>query len=64
MYPSFPQILIILVILLLLFGHKRIREFGKSLGEALRDFRKGLDGKTEQDSTEKTKPEDTKKQSS
>ena len=46
MYPSFQQILIILVILLLLFGHKKIREFGKSLGEALRDFKKGLDGKT------------------
>ncbi len=57
MYPSFSQILIILVILLLLFGHKRIREFGKSLGEALRDFRKGLDGKTEPEK----KPEPEKK---
>ena len=48
MYPSIPQILIILVILLLLFGHKRIREFGKSLGEALRDFKKGLEGKSDE----------------
>ena len=43
MYPSLWQILIVLVIFVLLFGHKRIRELGKSLGEALRDFRKGLD---------------------
>ena len=48
MYPSFQQIIIILVILLLLFGHKKIRAFGKSLGEALRDFRKGLEGKEEE----------------
>ena len=49
MYPSLWQILIILLILLLLFGHKRIREFGKSLGEGLRDFKKGLEGGTRTD---------------
>ena len=47
MYPSLWQILLILVIFLLLFGHKKIREFGKSLGEGLRDFKKGLEGKTD-----------------
>ena len=46
MYPSLWQIIIVLVILLLLFGHKKIREFGKSLGEGLRDFKKGLDDET------------------
>lgn len=44
MYPSIWQILIVLVIFILLFGHKRIRELGKSLGEALSEFRKGLNG--------------------
>ncbi len=48
MYPSLWQILIVLLILLLLFGHKRIRELGKSLGEALRDFKKGLEGESGQ----------------
>ncbi len=48
MYPSLWQIIIVLVILLLLFGHKKIREFGKSLGEGLRDFKKGLDGETQE----------------
>ena len=47
MYPSIWQILIVLGIFLLLFGHKKIREFGKSLGEGLRDFKKGLEGKTD-----------------
>ena len=48
MYPSVWQILLVLLIVLLLFGHKRIRELGKSLGEALRDFRKGLEDKPSQ----------------
>ena len=43
MYPSIWQILIVLLILLLLFGHKRIKELGKALGESLRDFKKGLE---------------------
>ena len=51
MYPSLWQILIILLILLVLFGHKRIRELGKSLGEALRDFKKGLDGEEKEQPT-------------
>lgn len=42
MYPSIWQILIILFIVLLIFGPKRIPGLGKSLGEALRNFRKGL----------------------
>ena len=58
MYPSLWQILIILLILLLLFGHKRIRELGKSLGEGLRDFKKGLDGEEkEKPSSSSTKVE-------
>ena len=57
MYPSIWQILIVLLILLLLFGHKRIREFGKSLGEALRDFRKGLNNPPEEKSETKEKDE-------
>ncbi len=44
---GFKEILIVLVILLLLFGHKKIKGFGKALGEGLRDFKKGLEGKTD-----------------
>ena len=57
MFPSISlrEIIIVLVIFLLLFGHKKIRSFGKSLGEGLRDFKKGLEGKTE-DTAEKSTP--------
>ena len=44
MGPSFWQILIVLVIVLFLFGPKRIPGLGKSLGEAIRGFRKGISG--------------------
>ena len=48
---SFWQILIILVVILVLFGGKKIRTMGSDLGEGLKGFKKAL------------KDEDTDKQS-
>ena len=42
MAPSFWQILIVVLIVLFIFGPKKIPGLGKSLGEAIRGFRKGL----------------------
>jgi len=39
---SWPQILVVLVIVLLIFGTKRIRNIGSDLGGAIREFRKGV----------------------
>lgn len=39
---SWPQILVLLVIVLLVFGTKRIRNIGSDLGGAIREFRKGV----------------------
>ncbi len=39
---SWPQILILLVIVILVFGTKRLRTLGSDLGSAIRDFRKGM----------------------
>jgi len=47
MAPSFWQIIIVLVIVLIIFGPKRIPELGKSLGKAIRGFRKGLQDENE-----------------
>ncbi len=49
MSPSLPQILIILAIVLLIFGPKRIPGIGRSLGQALRGFKKGVTGEDEGD---------------
>ncbi len=55
-----PELIIILAILLLLFGGKKLPELSKSLGESMRELRKGLND----DGNEKEKPKSTKKRSS
>lgn len=39
---SVPQLLIILVIVALIFGTKRLKEVGGDLGSAVRSFRKAM----------------------
>ncbi len=41
---STPDLLIILAIVLLLFGAKRLPELSRSLGTSARELRKGLSG--------------------
>ena len=40
---GFPELLIIMVIALLIFGPKKLPEVGKSIGKAIREFRKASD---------------------
>ncbi len=47
-----PELLIILVVVLLLFGPGRIAKTAGELGKGLRSFREGLSGKDDE-----TKPE-------
>ncbi|GAB4168616.1 MAG: hypothetical protein Kow0020_02060 [Wenzhouxiangellaceae bacterium] len=45
---SYWQLLIVLVIVLLVFGTKKLRNIGSDLGTAIREFRKGVtDGEDE-----------------
>jgi sec-independent protein translocase protein TatA len=37
-----PELLLVLVIILLLFGGKKLPELSRSLGESMRELRKGL----------------------
>ncbi len=39
---GFPELLIILLVCLLLFGANRLPEIGKSLGEGIREFKKAM----------------------
>lgn len=41
---SAPELIIILAIVLLLFGGRKLPELSKSLGESMRELRKGLNG--------------------
>lgn len=50
--------LLVLVIVLVIFGTKRLRNIGSDLGAAVRDFKKGLNEGAEGEKPEKTdKPE-------
>jgi sec-independent protein translocase protein TatA len=44
---GFPELVLILIIVVLIFGTSRIPELGRGLGEGIRNFRKSV--KTEED---------------
>ncbi len=44
---GFPELIVICVIALLVFGPKKIPGAGKAIGEAIRGFRSSLEGKDE-----------------
>lgn len=46
------HMLLVLVVVLMLFGTKRLPEVGRSLGAGLRDFKRSLDGRDEPDRLE------------
>jgi len=43
-----PQGWIILLVVLLLFGGKKLPEVGRSIGESMREFNKGKNGEDEE----------------
>lgn len=44
-----PELIIILVIILVLFGPKRLPQLGKSLGKTMKAIREGAEGKLGED---------------
>ncbi|MEA2349098.1 MAG: sec-independent protein translocase protein TatA [Thermoleophilaceae bacterium] len=44
-----PEILILLVIVLLIFGPKKLPELGRSLGRGMREFKDSITGKDDDD---------------
>ncbi|MDD5678081.1 MAG: twin-arginine translocase TatA/TatE family subunit [Kiritimatiellae bacterium] len=50
---GWPEILLILLVVLLLFGAKRLPDLARSLGKSLREFKKGRE---EGDASDEKKP--------
>ncbi len=40
--PSMPELLVVLAIVVLLFGSKKIPELAKGLGKGIKDFKKAM----------------------
>jgi sec-independent protein translocase protein TatA len=51
-----PEILVVLVIALVIFGPKRLPELGRSVGKGIREFRASISGEHDEDSEESPKP--------
>ncbi len=59
--PSMPELLIILAIVVLLFGAKKIPDLAKGLGTGIKDFKKAIKEDENKESIDATaKPADTK----
>jgi sec-independent protein translocase protein TatA len=54
-----PELMVILVIALVIFGPSKLPQIGSGLGKAIRDFKKGVTGGEDDDAENK---EETKKE--
>lgn len=61
MGPSPWQIIVILVIVLLLFGGKKIPELMKGLGSGVKNFKKAINEDDDEDKKPENLPKDTEK---
>lgn len=53
-FPGFQEMILILIIILLLFGGKKIPELMKGMGKGIRNFKEGI--KSDEDDEEKDNP--------
>ncbi len=55
-----PELILILAIVLLLFGGKKLPQLTKSLGESVKELRKGLSDGGHEETKQSSKPSETK----
>ena len=53
--PGPLEVVVILLVVLLLFGAKRLPEIGRALGEGIKEFKKALNNSKEDDPQDKPK---------
>ena len=58
-----PEILIIVVVILLIFGARRLPEIGTSMGKGIRTFKTALMGEEEKQEAEKQAADNSKDES-
>jgi sec-independent protein translocase protein TatA len=60
---GFPELLIIMIVILLLFGAKRIPEIAGSMGKGIREFKKNINDATREVTAETRAPGEPESQS-
>ncbi len=58
MHIGTPEIILIVLVVLLLFGGKKIPELMKGLGKGVKSFKDGMNSTLEEDKTEEKKEEE------
>lgn len=51
---GFQELLLVLIIILVLFGGKKIPELSRSIGDAIHELKKGIAGDDDKDSKDRT----------
>jgi len=59
--PGWPEIVLILIVVLILFGVGKLPQVGGAIGKGVRAFRKGQAGESEEEKDEKPKRKDAEK---
>jgi sec-independent protein translocase protein TatA len=62
--PSAQHLLILLLVVVLLFGAKRLGDIGKGLGEGIKNFKKGISDDGEGDSKKQKLEQSTRDEKS
>ncbi|NOR53720.1 MAG: twin-arginine translocase TatA/TatE family subunit [Candidatus Aminicenantes bacterium] len=57
-----PELLMIMVLVVVIFGARRLPELGKSLGEGIKNFRKSITSKEKEDTSPPEEPPPPKKE--
>ncbi|MGH7853392.1 MAG: twin-arginine translocase TatA/TatE family subunit [Candidatus Binatia bacterium] len=55
-----PELMVILVIALVIFGPSKLPQIGSGLGKAIRDFKKGVTGGEDDDASKENKQDPPK----
>ena len=55
-----PELMVILVIALVIFGPSKLPQIGSGLGKAIRDFKKGVTGNDDDEASKDAKKEPPK----